>query len=626
MTVMKRSFKVVARWLGVCLLGLGTLSAAAAAGDYLSPIAMAPSPDGKTLYVACRTANQVMLVDLATGKPGRTVNLPASPTGLTLSKDGARLYVTCAAPGGTVAVISTVSLRVVDTLPAGHTPMSPVLSPDEKTLFVCNRFENSISVLNLAAKRESARIAVAREPFAADITPDGALLYVANHLHDGVADADVVAAKVSVIDIATGKVVAELQLPNGSGQLSGLRVSPNGQYVGVTHLLARFHLPTTQLERGWMNTSALTLVDAKTKKAINTVLVDSVDSGGANPYAVGWSADSKTVFVTHAGSHELSIIDVLPLLEKLAKMPLSLTNGQTIDYTSASRIAADVPNDLSYLVGLRQRIKLNAFGPRSLAVVGSKVYTGNYFSDNLSVVDLAAPVIRAAALPLGPEKPMTALRKGEFYFNDASICFQGWQSCASCHSYDARVDGLNWDLLNDGIGNPKNSKTLLLSHKTPPAMSMGVRDTAETAVRSGIRHILFTVQPDEVATSMDEWLKSLKPIPSPYLEKGKLSKAAERGKKLFNSNKVGCANCHPDGLYTNLKHYDVGTKGQYDRETEFDTSSLYEIWRTGPFLHDGSAKTIREVLTTKNPADRHGKTKHLTAQEIADLAAYVLSL
>jgi cytochrome c peroxidase len=307
-------------------------------------------------------------------------------------------------------------------------------------------------------------------------------------------------------------------------------------------------------------------------------------------------------------------------------MPLSLTNGVTVDYTAASRIASDVPNDLSFLVGIRQRVKLNARGPRGLVVAGGKAYTANYFSDNLSMVDLGAPTLKAITLPLGPEKPMDVVRKGEFYFNDAGICFQGWQSCASCHSYDARVDGLNWDLLNDGIGNPKNAKSLLLSHRTPPAMSMGIRDTAETAVRSGIRHILFTVQPEEIPTAMDEWLKTLKPAPSPYLEKGKLSKAAERGKKLFNSARVGCATCHPDGLYTNLKQYDVGTQGQYDKQGEFDTSTLYELWRTAPYLHDGSAVTIREVLTTHNKGDKHGKTSQLSPQEIDDLAAFVLSL
>ena len=43
---------------------------------------------------------------------------------------------------------------------------------------------------------------------------------------------------------------------------------------------------------------------------------------------------------------------------------------------------------------------------------------------------------------------------------------------------------LNWDLLNDGVGNPKNTRSLLLAHKTPPAMFLGVRANAEAAVRA----------------------------------------------------------------------------------------------------------------------------------------------
>ena len=51
-----------------------------------------------------------------------------------------------------------------------------------------------------------------------------------------------------------------------------------------------------------------------------------------------------------------------------------------------------------------------------------------------------------------------------------------------------------------------------------------------------------------------------------------------------------------------------------------------EIWRTAPYLHDGSAATLREVVTNRNSHDQHGKTSNLTAQEIDDLCVYLLSL
>jgi cytochrome c peroxidase len=189
------------------------------------------------------------------------------------------------------------------------------------------------------------------------------------------------------------------------------------------------------------------------------------------------------------------------------------------------------------------------------------------------------------------------------------------------------VDGLNWDNLNDGIGNPKNAKSMLLAFETPPSMYLSIRETADVAVRAGIRHSLFTVQPDEVALAMDAYIQSLKPDPSPHLENGRLSASAERGKELFFSEKVGCAECHHAPHYTDLKSHNVGTRSRYDKPGDkFDTPALVEIWRTAPYLHDGSAVTIRDVLTSRNPAGEHGNVSGLTPAEIDDLAAFVLSL
>ncbi|MEI4908202.1 hypothetical protein Q8G40_29395, partial [Klebsiella pneumoniae] len=82
------------------------------------------------------------------------------------------------------------------------------------------------------------------------------------------------------------------------------------------------------------------------------------------------------------------------------------------------------------------------------------------------------------------------------------------------------------------------------------------------------RYILFTVPPEETAAAVDAYLQSLKPIPSPYLENGKLSQAAARGRKLFHDPTVGCAPCHCSRLYTDLKAYDVGTNGRFDKPTD----------------------------------------------------------
>ncbi|MEK7407861.1 MAG: c-type cytochrome [Acidobacteriota bacterium] len=560
------------------------------AATWCSPSALAASKDGRTLYAACATANRVEVVDTTQRKVVRAFPVPAPPSGLALAPDESRLYVTCAAPASTIRVIPLKPGSRGGSIRAGHTAEAPLLSPDGKRLYVPNRFSNDVSVIDTAARKEIGRVQVVREPMGAALSRDGKLLFVINSVPAGRADVEYVAAEISLIDTGSLKPAGRIVLPNGSAELRGIAVSPDGALAGVTHLLARYYLPTTQVDRGWMETNALSVIDVPGRKLLATVLLDEIDQGAANPWAVSWTGDGKRIVVTHAGTHEVSLIEAGALVEKVR---------------GATRETSD---DLAFLVGLRQRIKLAGNGPRALVLVGRRAYVAGYFSDTLEEIDLEQPA--AAAFLRLSSAPMTTVRRGEMLFNDGSICFQGWQSCASCHSPDARVDGLNWDLLNDGIGNPKNVKSLLLSHRTPPAMSQGVRENAEEAVRAGIRHILFAQRPGHEAAAIDEFLKSLQPVPSPWLVKGKPSAAAKRGEKLFMD---GCASCHPVGLYTDLKAYDVGTGGR------FDTPTLVEIWRTAPYLHNGSAPTLREVLT-----DQHGRTSRLTPRQLDDLLAYLL--
>lgn len=186
------------------------------------------------------------------------------------------------------------------------------------------------------------------------------------------------------------------------------------------------------------------------------------------------------------------------------------------------------------------------------------------------------------------------------------------------------MDALNWDLLNDGEGNPKNTKSLLLSHDTPPEMITGIRATGEDAVRAGLRHILFRDHEESIAVVIDSYLRSQQPVESPHLGNGKLTRSARRGEGLFR--KCGCMECHPPPLYTDLNEYDVGSGRGDERKVAFDTPTLIELWRTGPYLYDGRAQSAYEVLTTYNRNDKHGITSSLNYQDLNDLVEFLYSL
>jgi hypothetical protein len=50
------------------------------------------------------------------------------------------------------------------------------------------------------------------------------------------------------------------------------------------------------------------------------------------------------------------------------------------------------------------------------------------------------------------------------------------------------------------------------------------------------------------------------------------------------------------------------------------------LWDSAPNLHDGSAATLMDVLTTRNVGDLHGRTSMLSDADRADLVAFLLSL
>ncbi|MFI3302394.1 MAG: YncE family protein [Rikenellaceae bacterium] len=526
----------------------------------------------------------------------RTIQMPQTPTGVAVSGDVA--YVTTFKSEGMVEIVSLSSGKIEGSIKVGSGACAPLLSEDGKTLYVCNQFSNNISKIDLASKKVVATADVLREPKACVISKDGKYMFTTNFLPSQASNVDYVAACVSVIDMKKFEKIKDLQLANGSNAVRGMAATPDGKYIYVSHNLGRFAVPTSQLQQGWMNTSAFSVINASTLEYEGCIIVDEPERGAAGIWGV--ACDDDNVYITHSGTHELSIIDQKAMLDKLEKYP----NKATLDY------------DLRFLYGLRKRVKLEGNGPKEMVVTDGKVIIPTYFADILNIVDTKTAAV--TAVNLNPERKETAAHKGEKYFNDATYCFQSWQSCNGCHPGDGRTDGMNWDLMNDGVGNAKNCKSMLYSHVTPPSMISGIRAMAEIAVRKGFTHIQFYNVDEEYAECVDEYLKGLVAVPSPYLVDGKLSKLAEEGKKVFE--KLKCNDCHNGPYFTDMKMYRIGDDIEF--EAGWDTPTLCEVWRTAPYLFDGRATTMKEVYTVH----KHGINKKVSEADIDALCEYVLSL
>ncbi len=583
---------------------------------YKSPTCIAFSPDGKFAYVTLHTAGALAVIDTAAGKVVAEIKVGRAPTGVAVSPD-ARLVYVANTRDHTVSVLDAKARKVVATVKCGYEPTGLALSPDGKRLYTANYVSDDVSVIDTAARKQVRRITVGRAPTYLAVTPDGKHVLVNNSLSHEPATQASLTAHVSVIDTAAGKVVAEKRSPGTMLLGMGIAVTADGKFALAVHSRPNFNITPSQLNQGWAQTNALSMIPLANPDAkVATVLLDNVGAGAANPHGVAVSKDGRLLFVSHRGTHEISMVD-LPKLRYL------------LDPVRVKSTPPHVDLGLLWQTGdVVRRVSSGGLGPNGIAVspADGALYVANYFSDEVAVLDPAGGKVRRR-IRLGGPKEMTLVRRGDFLFRDATHCFQHWVSCTSCHP-GVRADGVNWDLLNDGMTNPKNAKSLVGSHLTPPSMALGVRASMEVAVEKGFKFIQFiTPEPDELR-AVEAYLRSVPFIPSPWhrTADGKMDAQAKRGEAVFK--KAGCAGCHPPPLYTDLQFYDVGTylPRDYPENKPFDTPTLKEMYRTGPYLHDGRAATLKEVVTKFNPKDRHGATGNLSENEIDDLVAFLMSL
>ncbi len=587
------------------------------ASVYASPSDIAVS--GDTIYIADSGQNLIFKLTLDDGTltVASKVALDLSPSAVALNDDGTVLYAAAGGAYGKVYRIDTSKMKMTGEADAGHTPTD--IAFHNGTVYVAERFDNTVRSLDAETMKTKATEKTVREPSALAVA-DGCV-WVAGHLPDGAANSGTTSSSVAAYAQETLEETARIDLTNGSTGVRGIAASPDGSVIYVTHVLGRYNVATTQLDRGWVYTNAVSVIDTASRTLRASVLLDDIDRGAANPW--GAAATDSTLAVAIAGTGEIITLDTGKLLSKISLAGDGLLSDDDTPDTAA------VADTLDFAYSFKLRTGTGDSGTRAVAAGDGFYITANYFNGDVMVLDARTLEITASAsLATGAEE--SDERAGERLWNDASICYQEWLTCASCHP-DARTDALNWDNLNDGIGTPKQARSMLYTFDRGHVMATGIRQSAGIAVEAGVKYILFNAgMSDEEKKQLDAYVRSLEPAESPYLEDdGTLSESAQRGKELFYGE-AGCVECHANELYGNDKLIENHTQTGNESRGLL-VPPLVEVWRTAPYLYDGRAATVYELLTKYNPLNEDGSTRHgkvggMTEQQLRDIEQFVLSI
>jgi DNA-binding beta-propeller fold protein YncE len=311
--------------------------------------------------------------------------------------------------------------------------------------------------------------------------------------------------------------------------------------------------------------------------------------------------------------------------------------------------------------------------PQGLAISpdGRRLFVQAFLDRQVRVYDVSDlstepdPIAVVDTVATEPLDPTVLEGKRIFYRSrDPRMSRTSYLSCASCH-LDGEGDNLVWDFTQRGEG---------LRNTIPLRGRGGVAHGAlhwsanfdevqdfEHDIRNGQGGTGFMSDADfttgtrgtplgdpkaGVSVELDAlaaYLASLSSFGrSPFRREGDATweAAYARGEAIFQRPATGCASCHAGSVFTDSGFdgggaptlHDVGTldTGSGQRLsgplTGLDTPTLRGLWRSAPYFHDGSAASIRDVLTIRNPSDAHGVTSTLSSAEIDDLVVYLRAL
>ena len=591
---------------------------------YKTPQDLALSPDGKYLYATARDAGTLLVIDTVARRVLAEIPAGRRPHGVALDRPGTTAYVSDQ-EGDAVAVIDLASRTTVRRLPTGFGPTGVALTDDDRTLVVANEMGGDVSLIDLGSGLERARLAAGKEPCGVGVEPGGGRVLVANLVaNPSPSSAAPPAGEVTVVDTRRGRIAGRASL-RGAHLLESVVFTPDGNLALVTLVRTRNLVPILQVERGWVMSGGLGVVDLKRGRTVQLPL-DDVDAFYADPAGVATTPDGRYAFVSHGGADIVSVID-LGAVRRL----LGGSGNADLD-----ALADRLGTSRRYVVG---RIAVGA-NPRGLAVSpdGRLVYVAERLDDRIGIIDVDR-LQRVGTIDLGGPRHETLVRRGERIFNSSAATLEGQFSCRSCHPGNL-ADRLQYDFESDGLGrNIVDNRTLTGIRDTAPYKWNG-RNTS-LYMQCGVRfaRVLTRAEPfaSDDLNALVAFINSLQPPRNRYrTEADGLKEAQTRGRAIFErtSKRDGtpipvtnrCATCHTGPEYTDRRSHDVGSASPRDSARAFDTPQLRDLTLTAPYLHDGKAATLEEIWTVYSPDDSHGVTNDLGKQRLNDLIEYLKTL
>lgn len=252
--------------------------------DYLSPFNMAVSPDGRKLYVIAQEGNALLVIDTKTNEVLDKIAVGEKPHSVLISNNGNVAYVSNQWANN-VYEIDLSSLMVIDTLKTGSGPAELLFSTDENYLYVVDSYSSEVSIIDLQTKTEIKRLMAGNNPVAAASSPDGNQVFVTSRRTLPMPYGTPPITELTVIDANTQRV-KERKMFKNAYIMENVAFTPSGDMAIATLIRPKNLIPAIQVERGWMMTHGIGIIEPGKDGRIIQLLTDEPNSYYSDPFDI----------------------------------------------------------------------------------------------------------------------------------------------------------------------------------------------------------------------------------------------------------------------------------------------------------------------------------------------------
>ncbi len=607
---------------------------------------------GQTLYVVDQDNDALVVMDRESGRVIRSLALKDHPYHVIVGPDGA-IYATERYAGSVVRIEpegSAVSVRA----DVGGGPTSLAMSTLGDVLYVSLTESDAVVALDPATLQETGRAEVARPRAVTTTTSSQGEAVTVTSEHPWISH-----IKARWIE---GRLELDLDRHTSLRTNNPLETSfsfnvrqsrQNAAFAAVSHPETNVVLVAHQLA----------FPGGENEKVTRPSQADTSYGGGGGPAVdVGKPVE---VTVTPAVDQPGGNVD-RPVLRSDTldvSMPTDINHHPTITLALVTASGTNNLLALNTTVGdpMASPLGVIKVGKAPRAVVfsedGALAYVLDGHDFTISVVDMA-PFLDIASPGDGPLKerlvadslrlsrdrafrfgvdplPLDARLGRDIFTNNnyRGLSHQGSFACQSCHPEGAE-DRVVWL----GAIGPRQTPSLAgrLIDTAPFNWVGSEADLTDNFVRTVSRMGGTGLTSPEMASLERFVLDGLTRPPNPNLRPDGLTEQQAYGRALFYNPSIGCGSCHSGAALTDGLAHDVGTVSDaeialaegglldVDSLGTYDTPSLRDLYRSAPYLHDGSAPTLMDVLDRTSTT--MGRTDHLSVEQKQAIVDFMTTL